>query len=207
MSLTPFLEHEKLRSFSYFLPEPDSPIPGKWEASFWDMSAAPGGTTRCLYVHFCFPCASGDIAHRVTGSNGYYVDCICGGLVGMVSTLSSSRRDRMCLTCFEPILFSALQYFGFYSVPWACTRSRLRARDGIPGSYDSDCCSITWCPFCYLAQALNHLDIVDERRRVQRTAARAATLAAEPRMQSALTGSAQPGLALHAAVAEGLPEP
>ena len=205
MSLTPFLEHEKLLSFSYFLPEPDSPIPGKWEASFWDMSAAPGGATRCLYVHFCFPCASGDIAHRVTGSNGYYVDCICGGLVGMVSC----PRKFLCLTCFGrfEIPFSSLQYFGFYSVPWACTRSRLRARDGIPGSYDSDCCSITWCPFCYLAQALNHLDIVDERRRLQGAAMRAAASAAQPRMQSAPTGSAQPELALHAAVAEGLPVP
>lgn len=91
MSLTPFLDHDKLRSFSHFDPEADAAsiasLPsvgkvGKWEADFWDMSAAPGGTTRCLYVHFCFPCAAGDIAHRVTGSHGYWIDCICGGLAG-----------------------------------------------------------------------------------------------------------------------------
>ena len=46
-------------------------------------------------------------------------------------------------------------------VPWGLTRSQIRRRDGIPGTFLGDCIAVTCCPCCYLAQALNHLDLVD----------------------------------------------
>lgn len=47
-------------------------------------------------------------------------------------------------------------------IPWSFTRTAIRHRDGIPGSCVEDCIAITCCPCCYLAQALNHLDLVDD---------------------------------------------
>lgn len=150
--LTPFLKTDQIDSLQAFnefaIREPDeSEQTGAFLAPFWDMSAEPGGSSRCLYVHFCFPCAAGDVAERVFGpqSYAYYVDCCCGGLVGM--------------------------YFGFYAVPWACTRTQLRVQDRIRGTYDNDCCAAFWFPCCVLAQELNHLDIRDARRAAAAAAA------------------------------------
>lgn len=92
------------------------------------------------------------------------------------------------------------------------TRSRLRARDGIPGSYDEDCCAITWFPCCYLAQALNHLDILDSR--VEAAEAAAAQSSARSRLDAELTmerASAVAASKVQSASAvvssEGLPAP
>ena len=122
-----------------------------WEADLCTMHALPGGTNRCLCVHLLWPCAAGEVAARVdagpphSAHTRYLVDAVCGGVCG----------------CF----------FCFYCLPWALTRSRLRARDGIDGSILQDVLVTLCLPPCYLAQALNHLDTRD--------AARAAAAAAQ----------------------------
>jgi hypothetical protein len=107
-----------------------------WQAPLWDMGAPPGGAHRCLYVHVCWPCAAGDIAARTHGV--WAIDAICGGVLG----------------CF----------FCFYCVPWALTRQRLRNADSIDGNLACDCLVTTALPPCYLAQALNHMELRDSAR-------------------------------------------
>ena len=104
---------------------------GQWLASFWDMEAGPGNRDRCFYVHFC-PClAAGEVAKRLGGS--YALDCCFGGVGGL--------------------------YVGYYPCVWAFTRTKLRMQFGIAGNWCSDFWLIALFPCCYLAQALNHLDI------------------------------------------------
>ena len=110
-------------------------LEGAWLAPLCEMSAPPGGCNRCLYVHFCWPCAAGEVAERVGRS--YMLDFCCGG--------------PWCC------------YYGVYGICWGLTRSQLRNRDNIAGSAVEDCCLATCCPPCYLAQALNHLDIKQQQ--------------------------------------------
>lgn len=118
-------------------PRPVKPIDpslrGEWHASFWEMEDAPGGHDRCLYVHVCWCLAAGEVAKRTGGS--YSLDCCLGGVAGM--------------------------YIGFYPCCWGLTRARLRALHGIPGSLPADVCATALFPCCYLAQALNQLDVAD----------------------------------------------
>lgn len=108
-------------------------LAGRWLAPLCDMTAHPGGMDRCVYVHLCWPLAAGEVAQR-TGGN-YVVDCCVGGVFGF------------------GYMFSCLV--------WSTTRTRLRALHGIPGDVAEDCVVTGLLPCCYLAQALNHLDLVD----------------------------------------------
>ncbi len=110
-------------------------LAGRWQSDLCDMAGAPGGTDRCLYVHLCWPLAAGEVAQR-TGGN-YFLDCCIGGTLGFAYAFS----------CFI----------------WAPSRARLRTLHGIPGSLLEDVAVTALLPCCYLAQALNHLDIVDAR--------------------------------------------
>ena len=107
-----------------------------WRASLWDVAGPPGGRDRCLRAHFLWCPLAGQIAQRTGGS--YFIDGYFGGIAG-------------CLYCF-------------YCLQWGCTRSRLRAQEGIPGSLLEDMATVLLCPPCYLTQALNHLDIVEAER-------------------------------------------
>lgn len=105
---------------------------GRWLAPLCDMAAAPGGMDRCLYVHACFCLAAGEVAQRTGGS--YFLDCAIGGILGF----------GYCFSCCV----------------WAPTRARLRMMHGIPGDALEDLVVTGALPCCYLAQALNHLDLV-----------------------------------------------
>ena len=144
-----------------------------WEADLWSMHAPPGGASRCLCVHLLWPCAAGEIAARVdagpphSARARYCVDAVCGGVFG----------------CF----------FCFYCLPWALTRSRLRARDGIDGSCAEDLLVTLCLPPCYLAQALNHLDTRDAARAAAAQAAGSPAAAWRSRAQLAQTPTAAGG--------------
>jgi Cys-rich protein (TIGR01571 family) len=99
---------------------------GGWRAGLCDMTAQPGGCSRCLAVHlvWCWPAAV--IAQRTGGSavlDGLLAGCVC-----------------CCLT--TP--------FCFYAPFWAETRGRLRAAHGIPGSLSEDCAVACLLPPCAL---------------------------------------------------------
>ena len=107
-----------------------------WATPLCDMSAWPGGRPRCLYVHFCWPCAAGDVAVRVGRS--YWWDCVCGGFLGIA-------------TCTNGLC-------------WGVTRTHLREQHKIPGLELLDIAVTSLFPCCYLAQALNHLQVMDMRQ-------------------------------------------
>ena len=104
---------------------------GGWKSPLCDLAGEPGGCERCAYTHLCFCLAAGEVAEKTGGS--WLVDCCLASTLG-------------CL------------YFS-YCFCWGCTRSRLRAQQGIPGSLCCDFVTTLLCPPCYLAQALNHLDL------------------------------------------------
>jgi hypothetical protein len=49
------------------------PKVGKWLSGFWDTCGEPGGCSRCMYAHCCWPCAAGTVAER---TGGRYVQCV-----------------------------------------------------------------------------------------------------------------------------------
>jgi Cys-rich protein (TIGR01571 family) len=106
--------------------------PRRWLSDFWDIRGAPGGDARCLYTHFCWCLAAGDVADKVGGS--YALDCGVG-FFGM--------------------------YWCIYWIPFGLTRTRLRTAHGIEGSLMEDFLATACCPCCYLSQALNHLELVE----------------------------------------------
>jgi len=85
------------------------------------------------HLLWCLP--AGEVAARTGGSA--LVDGFCGGLV---------------CCCLTPPLC-------LYAVPWAMTRARLRAQLGHPPDALSDALVACCLPPCYLAQALNELDL------------------------------------------------
>ena len=108
-----------------------------WVASLLDMAAPPGGTGRCVYVHFCFCCAAGDVAARV--GRPYLVDCLFGGIFGLA-------------TCTNGLC-------------WGPTRAMVREHYGnVPGHLLVDIAATTLLPCCYLAQSLNHMDLLEAAR-------------------------------------------
>ena len=113
----------------------NSPLEAGWAAPLCAMDAFPGGRARCVYVHFCFCCAAGDIALKV--NRDYFYDCFCGGVVGLA-------------TCTNGIC-------------WGTTRTMLREKYRIPGLEVLDIAVVTALPCCYLAQALNHVEIMEMR--------------------------------------------
>ena len=104
-----------------------------WRADLLDMAAAPGGASRCVLAHVCWPCLAGEVAERTGGS--YLLDGLVCGTFG-------------CVYCV-------------YWIPWTLTRARLRARLGIAGSLAEDCVVAGILSPCYLTQALNELDFAD----------------------------------------------
>lgn len=109
-----------------------------WAAPIADMAAWPGGFTRCLYVHACCCLAAGDVAQKV--GRDYCVDCCWGGICGIA-------------TCTNGLC-------------WGPTRTQVRRSYGnVPGAQLVDIAVTTLLPCCYLAQALNHIDIFEERAR------------------------------------------
>lgn len=197
--------------------------PGTWLAPFWNMDAEPGGTSRCLYVHCCWPCASGDIASRIGRS--YFFECVnachdsCMLLCRKTITVLLLMPPAACAEAYwgctivftvrldlrmRPLLFvngvthsesDSSDQPRLAGVPWGLTRSQIRRRDGIPGTFLGDCIAVTCCPCCYLAQALNHLDLVDAA-----AAAGAAPTAGGP-AGTALGNQALPGAATGASKA------
>jgi len=140
--------------------------PGAWQAPLWDMSAPPGGEARCLMAHACWCLLAGEVADRTGGS------CLVDGLVG---------GTWGCFTCA-------------YMPLWALTRYRLRQRHGIEGSIAEDCLVAGCLPPCYLAQALNHLDIVEGvAPRSPLQAAAAVAQAPAPRVLGEALPQPQPG--------------
>ena len=131
---------EVLLSLSYSLPD-KTRAEGIWHSPLNDCGG--GCTERCLYTHFLFCCAAGEIASRIPGpppggfsnlccGNAYATDCCLGGLLG-------------CGFCFNCIV-------------WAPTRSRMRMVYNIPGSSLADHIITFLFPTCFLVQGLNHLD-------------------------------------------------
>jgi Cys-rich protein (TIGR01571 family) len=111
----------------------DPSLRGRWLSSFWDMHELPGGADRCIFVHACFCLAAGEVAKR-TGQS-YYQDCCLGSIAGM--------------------------WIGFYPFLYGFTRMKVRAMYGIPGNYGADVCLTGLFPCCYLAQALNQMDLAE----------------------------------------------
>ena len=108
-----------------------------WAASLMDMGAWPGGSPRCCYVHFCCCLAAGDVALRV--DRNYFYDCCWGGIFGIA-------------TCTNGLC-------------WGPTREAVRGKYGsVPGVLVLDVAVTTLLPCCYLAQALNHIDILEMGR-------------------------------------------
>jgi len=113
--------------------------PGVWQSKLSDWAGPPGGNERCVYTHVCCCLAAGDVAGRIAGSSetNKHVDCCCGGVIGCA----------ICAYCFF----------------WGVTRTKLRNMYNIPGNSFADHILVLLFPPCYLSQALNHLDLAQQK--------------------------------------------
>lgn len=131
--------------FTYDVPNKSLPA-GTWGTPLSSFDGPPGGCDRCLWTHFCWPFAAGEVAQGIPGppslscatrevccGNAYGADCCLGGVAG-------------CALCL-------------YCLLWGKTRTRLRRAYNIPGSEFADHCITLLFPTCYLTQALNHLQM------------------------------------------------
>ena len=66
----------------------------QWASGEWDCCA--GGAGLCLYVHFCTPCAAGDVA--VAAGRDYFCACFVAPLLGHLAH-NDTLRD-LIEACF-----------------------------------------------------------------------------------------------------------
>lgn len=60
-----------------------------WHSGECDLCAEPGGLPLCCYVHFCQPCAAGDVA--TAAGRDYFCSCCVAPVLGHLAHNDSLR--------------------------------------------------------------------------------------------------------------------
>lgn len=140
------------------MPPGSRPEPRAWKAPLCGCYDDPG---VCCLISFCQCNAVGQLFQRTAGYGCLGVSALLWTLFVVtqgLATTSTALLDTVPIDTYL-LLSSLAAAAGFATtvvgtVVLCTVRGRIRARDQVPGSAVSDCCTSYWCGFCTMVQML-----------------------------------------------------